>query len=241
VQPDLAPQLQAGLAQMGVSASPAQMENWVAFLGLLYRWNRVHSLTAVPEHEQAVNRHLLDALRVWPHLLQVIQRHPGPGAAEILDVGSGTGVPAIPLAIALPQTHWTLVERVARKAAFLRQAIGRLGLADRVRVAQSDVRDLTRAVGYEIILSRAFAALPRFVEWTQHLAHEQTQWAYLAGRLERIPGLQAEHRLALSQPIALAGLSTEAGQRLVQAVALGSQSDRHLVWVSNRPVASRPN
>lgn len=232
MRPDSAQRLQDGLARLGQGADPEQMRLWIDFLDLLYRWNRVHSLTAVADEGLAVERHLIDALQVWSSLQQALRTRQSDQPAQILDVGSGTGVPGIPLAIALPETRWTLVERVARKAAFLRQAVARLGLAGRVEVQQADVRDLTHPVGYEIILSRAFAALPRFVEWTQHLAHDQTRWAYLAGRLERIPGLEQEYQRVLQAPVELPGLRDGLRRRVVQALALGPQNDRHLVWVS---------
>lgn len=258
MQPDASLRLSQGLAGAGLTATADQISKWLTFLELLYRWNRVHSLTSVPLERAAVGsaavggaaveRHLMDALLVWPHLAQALEMPREGAARQILDVGSGTGVPGIPLAIALPGTQWLLVERVARKAAFLRQAVARLGLSDRVAVAQTDVRDLTAPAGYEIILSRAFAALPRFIEWTQHLAHAQTRWGYLAGRLEHIPELESSPQGGLHGPepgqegvleVRMAegvlGRAGDGRRRVIQALALTPQGDRHLVWVSMLP------
>jgi 16S rRNA (guanine527-N7)-methyltransferase len=238
VQPDSSARLLEGIARIGQTASPEQSANWLAFLEYLYRWNRVHSLTAVPGIEQAVDRHLLDALAAWPGLASRVGGRRGPGLPLILDVGAGTGVPGIPLAIAMPQTRWVLVERVARKAAFLRQAVARLSLGDRVTVSQVDVRDLSGISSCAIILSRAFAALPRFVEWTAHLADETTQWAYLAGRLERVQGIGTdESEGTLAGPVATEFVVVVGGVERslwVRAERLDCLGERHLVWVSQQ-------
>jgi 16S rRNA (guanine527-N7)-methyltransferase len=230
VRLDLADRLHRGLEWAGPAAalSEQKIEACLNFLEHLYRWNRVHSLTAVPSLEAAVDRHLVDALRAWPRLNEALSG--AQGRPRILDIGAGTGVPGIPLAIVLEDTEWILVERVARKAAFLRQAIARLGLADRVRVAQSDVRNLHVDSGCEIILSRAFAALPRFVDWTFHLSNARTQWGYLAGRLENIEGLASAVDVESGRAVEIALLPNRP-VFWVQVQALGASNERHLVWV----------
>lgn len=232
VQPELEDRLIQGLAQISLALTTEQRARCLDFLEHLYRWNRVHSLTAVPSLDMAVDRHLLDALQVAPGLAGALAGQEG--QPLVLDVGAGTGVPGIPLAIALPQTRWTLVERVARKAAFLRQAISRLGLAGRVSVAQADVRDLQMDSGCEIILSRAFAALPRFVDWTFHLSNSSTQWVYLAGRMERVEGLDAMGRVDLEQESEVSLLPNR--PRLSVRVEVLGQAvvERHVVWIRQK-------
>lgn len=232
MRPDLADRLIRGLggSGSGTALSVQQIEACLEFLEHLYRWNRVHSLTAVPSLEAAVDRHLVDALRAWPCVDEALKGMAGRPC--ILDVGAGTGVPGIPLAIALENTQWVLVERVARKAAFLRQAIARLGLADRVRVAQTDVRDLQMDSGCEIILSRAFAALPRFVDWTFHLSNAHTQWGYLAGRMERVEGLDSAIQVDSGRAVEVKLLPNRS-PFWVRAQTLGASMERHLVWVGH--------
>ncbi|MGA1064123.1 MAG: RsmG family class I SAM-dependent methyltransferase, partial [Burkholderiaceae bacterium] len=140
--------------------SEPQADQLAAFLEGMSRWNAVHNITAVGA-EASVPRHILDALVAWPSLLEHLGDQPNP---VILDVGSGNGVPGLPWAVVAPSLQVHLVERVARKAAFLRRAARDLGLSGRVRVFQESVESGSRLVaaappqGYAIIASRAFAA-----------------------------------------------------------------------------------
>ena len=104
--------LDQGLQQAGVALSEQQRERLLAYLELLQKWNKVHNLTAVRDPAEMVTLHLLDSLSVLPHIAE----------GRLLDVGSGAGLPGIPLAICLPQLQVTVMDASHKKASFMRQA-----------------------------------------------------------------------------------------------------------------------
>ena len=214
--------LQRGWSGLSIGSVPrpdlsgAQAEALAKFARLLFQWNQVHSLTAVETLEAYVDRHLLDGLSAWPGLK----------AQRLCDVGSGTGVPGLPLALVMPGLEVTLVERVARKAAFLRHAIAQLGLAGRVTVCQQDVRDLRGLQPYEMMVSRAFAALESFIDWTFHLSMPGTQWLYMAGKLSEIKHLNQNsyHHPQQMDALVLDRIEPVTGTPMASA-------ERNLVWI----------
>jgi len=151
--------LAEGLADMGIALDAAAQARLLAYLRLIEKWNKVHNLTAVREPEQMVVLHLLDSLAVLPHVA---------GAKTLLDVGTGAGLPGIPLAIARPDLAVTLLDASHKKAAFLRQAKAELALAN-VAVACERVEKWHPATLFDIVVSRAFAELAEFVEQAKHL------------------------------------------------------------------------
>lgn len=221
----LRPALTAAWAGRSPTLSAQQTDQLVIYLEVLLHWNRVHSLTAITDPEAAVHRHLVDALLVWPSLLRQIETTGGP--VDLADVGSGTGVPGLPLAIVLPDLRVSLVERVARKAAFLRHVVARLGLTQRVTVVQQDVRDIHPADGYAIIVSRAFAACEDFLDLTLSLSNSKTKWLYMAGKLSEIKGLSQNYSV-YRHPVSPDRYTLLA----VEAVSGPRQpGERHLIWM----------
>lgn len=204
----------------GPSLSVEQSAQLIEFAELLQHWNRVHSLTAVEGLADYVQRHLIDALRAWPGLAR---RLAGQVEPRCCDVGSGTGVPGLPLALVMPGLQMDLVERVARKAAFLRHASARLRLGSRVQVHQQDVTQLSLSRPYEMIVSRAFAPLENFLEWTFHLSDVGTQWLYMAGKLSEIKNLEGG---SYRHP----KLADRVGDLSIEAVG-GTGPERHLIWI----------
>lgn len=144
--------LRLGAADLGIPLDESVLPRLLDYLALLAKWNRVYNLTAIRDEERMVTHHLLDSLAVLPHL--------PPGA--LLDVGSGGGVPGIPLAIADPGRSVTVLDANHKKGAFLKQAVMELGLGN-VRVAIERVEDHRPAQPYEVVISRAFADLADFV------------------------------------------------------------------------------
>lgn len=164
-----AAQLAQGLAALGLTLDAPAEAHLLAFAALLAKWNRTYNLTALRSPEQAVSHHLLDSLAILPAV----------GNGPLLDVGSGGGLPGIPLAIARPDLPVTLLDSNSKKTAFLTQAAIELGLAQ-VRVHTGRVEDLT-GVRFPVITSRAFAELADFVGLTRHLIAPGGCWLAMKG------------------------------------------------------------
>ncbi len=143
----LEPLLRAGLAELELSASDEQVAGLLNFLGLVKKWNKVFNLTALKTDEQMLRGHLLDSLSVLPYVRQ---------ARQVLDVGSGAGLPGIPLAIMLPGVKFDLLDSNGKKTRFMQQAIIELGL-NNTRVQHCRIEDFPHANQFDIIISRAFA------------------------------------------------------------------------------------
>jgi 16S rRNA (guanine527-N7)-methyltransferase len=150
--------LRGGLTELGLAASPEQIERLLAFLGLLGKWNRVYNLTAIDRPAEMVRLHLLDSLAVSPYL----------GGSRVLDVGTGAGLPGIPLAILDPQREFVLLDSNAKKTRFVTQAAIQLGLS-KVRVVHARVEQFQDTPGFDRVICRAFAALPDIVAQTRRL------------------------------------------------------------------------
>jgi len=179
--------LAEGLAAMGVALDAPAQAKLVAYLRLIEKWNKVHNLTAVREPGQMVVLHLLDSLSVLPHVA---------GARTLLDVGTGAGLPGIPLAIARPDLAVTLLDSSHKKAAFLRQAKAELALPN-VEVACERVEKWHPAAPFDIVVSRAFSELADFVLQARHLVTPGGTMLAMKGvhPFEEIAKLPATHRV----------------------------------------------
>lgn len=205
----LAQQLAQGVKELKIALLPAAQEKLLQYLALLQKWNRVYNLTAVREPQRMVSEHLLDCLAVAPYI----------GENKVLDVGSGAGLPGIPLAIALPRAHVTVLDSNHKKAAFLQQAVTELKLAN-VAVACERVESWKPASAFEVVISRAFSDLGEFatlagrrVAAGGHLAamkgvHPYDEIAQLPPGWQvrqvlplAVPGLRAQRHLVLMQPV----------------------------------------
>ena len=194
----------AGAAGLGVALDAAQLHKLAAYAGLLGRWNATHNLTAIRSKEEMLTHHLLDSLSLVPHLERVTQR----ASARVLDVGSGGGLPGIVLAIAVPQSRFTLVDAVRKKCAFLTQA--RLDLhLDNVEVVHGRVEAL-REPPFDVVVSRALATLAQFVDWTRSLLKPGGCWLAMKGRrpADELAGLPPDV-LATVVPLTVPGLGEQ--------------------------------
>ena len=158
--PDTA--LDRGLGEMGLALPAGARERLLDYVALLVKWNRTYNLTAVREPLAMVGHHLLDSLAVLPHLPLAAER------ARLADAGSGAGLPGIPLAIARPRWRIALAESNQKKAAFLRQATIELAL-DNVEVHEGRVEAWRPQPLFDLVISRAFAALAEFIAACRHL------------------------------------------------------------------------
>jgi 16S rRNA (guanine527-N7)-methyltransferase len=155
--------LERGLSRFGLSFSSEVSTRLLDYLSLLEKWNQAINLTAIRERDRMVTHHLLDSLSVIPHLPK--QGH------QLADIGSGAGLPGIPLAIARPDVTVTLVEPNQKKVAFLRQAKGALGLTN-LEVLGKRVEDIP-GTSFDCVISRAFADLPDFVRVSERILMRQ--------------------------------------------------------------------
>ena len=214
----LAQALAGGVAALGLDVDAAAQTKLLAYIALLDKWNRTHNLTAIREPHRVVTHHLLDALATLPHL-------PGAKSLRLIDVGSGGGVPGVPLAIVRPQWRITLLDSNRKKTAFLRQAVAELALPN-VTVVAMRVEDYTPDVRFDVVISRAFADLAQFAAAARHLVRPD-------GRLLAMKGLYPREELEALPP----------AFRVVAVPALnvpGLEADRHLVIMeamSESPVA----
>ncbi len=199
---DLRAPLASGAEALGVPLQTRQLDQLLSFAALLQRWNAVHNLTAIRRADELLTHHLLDSLAVVPPVKAL-----GPPGA-LLDVGSGGGLPGIPLAIALPTTPITLLDAVQKKCAFLTQAVLELGLGN-VTVVHQRVED--HRGQYPVITSRAFASLADFVRLSRHLLAPSGCWLAMKARPDaaETSALPADVRIARRQPLAVPGLDEE--------------------------------
>ncbi|CAG0976290.1 Ribosomal RNA small subunit methyltransferase G [Burkholderiales bacterium] len=172
--------LDAGLARLGVALPAGGRAKLAAHLALLAKWNRTYNLTAIREPERMVTHHALDSLAVLPHL-------PARGGISVLDVGSGGGLPGIPIAIARPDARVALVDSNHKKATFLAQAAIELSLPN-VEAVASRVEDYAPARKFDVVISRAFSDLATFARLGRtHLA--------AGGRLYAMKGVHPDEEL----------------------------------------------
>ncbi len=172
---DLASELRAGSEELGISLQQSQYDQLLEYLLLLAKWNQVYNLTAITEPRKMLSHHLLDSLSLMPSLLQ---------ANKVLDVGSGAGLPGIPLAIAMPATIWIMLDSNARKTRFIRQAIAHCGLRN-AQVVQSRVQDYHAPDSLDFIVSRAYAPLADFCDSVAHLLTPKTRLLTMKTGLKR--------------------------------------------------------
>ena len=187
-------QLKAGIAALGLTLPADAETRLLAYLALLDKWNRVYNLTAVRDVGRMVSHHLLDSLAAVPFF----------AGEAVLDVGSGGGLPGIPLAIARPGLRVTLIDSIAKKTAFLMQVKAELGL-DNLNVVTGRVEDYRPETGFDVITSRAFSDLREFVTLTRHLLKPGGRWLAMKGvypheEIAALPGgviVSADHALVV--------------------------------------------
>jgi 16S rRNA (guanine527-N7)-methyltransferase len=197
-------QLAAGIAALGLTLPDGAEAKLLAYLALLDKWNRVYNLTAVRDAERMVSHHLLDSLAAVPYFQ----------GGAVLDVGSGGGLPGIPLAIARPELQVTLIDSIAKKTAFLLQAKAELGLAN-LQVVTGRVEDFRPESGFDVVTSRAFSDLKEFVTLTRHLLKPTGRWLAMKGLYpnEEIAQLPAGVKVSADHALVVPGL--EASRHLI--------------------------
>jgi 16S rRNA (guanine527-N7)-methyltransferase len=183
----------------------ADRQRLLAFVRLLVKWNAAYNLTAVRDPQEMIARHLLDSLVLLPYVQ-------GP---RVLDIGTGPGLPGIPLAIARPDCAFTLLDANAKKTRFVTQAVGELGLKN-VAVVQTRVENYRPVEKFDTLVARAFSSIADMLENAQHLCAPGGRFLAMKGvypeaelaavppafavsevAVLKVPGLDAERHLAI--------------------------------------------
>ena len=161
---NLGGELRAGAEALGLSLYQSQYDQLLEYLHLLHKWSQVYNLTAIRERPKMLSYHLLDSLSLVPRMMD---------CRKAIDVGSGAGLPGIPLAIALPDSAWLMLDSNSRKTRFIRQAIAHCGLKN-AQVVQTRVQDYHAPDSPDFIVSRAYASLADFCDSVEHLMAPDT-------------------------------------------------------------------
>ena len=209
--------LAIGIQGLGLDLSRENVVNLELFLHEMSRWNQVHNLTAIEGEQASIRLHLIDSIAVLPVMREFLKA-PTP---EIADLGSGGGLPAIPIAILQPEWHFTLIEAVRKKTAFLQHVRGKLKLKNiEVLSERVEVVAVQQPAQFDAVISRAFTSLARFLELSLPLlkrnglvfamkgrkADEEMQdvcmdaWRLVADAPLHIPHLAVERRLLVLTP-----------------------------------------
>ena len=201
-QDEMRQQLSSGVDSLAIELLPEQLDLMIAFLVILQKWNKTHNLTAIHQPTKMVTHHLLDSLVIIPHL----------HGEFVLDVGTGGGVPGIPLAIACPQMQFSLIDSNSKKTSFIQHIIQSLGLTN-VAVHHQRIERFSQTQRFDVIIARAVSTLSNILSWTRHLLKEDGEWQLMKGAYPEaelngielpyrtvaleVPGLAAERHLVV--------------------------------------------
>ncbi|WP_431224422.1 16S rRNA (guanine(527)-N(7))-methyltransferase RsmG [Serratia sp. L9] len=200
-----AKKLDSLLSVAGITLSDQQKQQLLGYVGMLDKWNKAYNLTSVRDPQQMLVRHIMDSIVVNPHLT----------GSRFIDVGTGPGLPGIPLAIVRPDAHFTLLDSLGKRVRFLRQVQHELGLKN-VDPVQSRVEAFPAEPPFDGVISRAFASLQDMLAWCHHLPKPSV------GRFYALKGICPDDELAQLPE----GISLDSVIRL-QVPEL--EGERHLV------------
>jgi 16S rRNA (guanine527-N7)-methyltransferase len=172
-------QLDTLLAKAGISLTDQQKQQLLGYVGLLDKWNKAYNLTSVRDPKEMLVRHILDSIVVNPFLK----------GDRFIDVGTGPGLPGIPLAIVRPESHFTLLDSLGKRVRFLRQVQHELKLTN-IEPVQSRVEEFPAEPPFDGVISRAFASLQDMISWCHHLPKTET------GRFYALKGVRPDDELA---------------------------------------------
>jgi 16S rRNA (guanine527-N7)-methyltransferase len=209
-------ELSLGIESLSLNVAEPQQRQLLSYMALIQKWNKVYNLTALRQAQEILTHHLLDSLSAVSPLLGHIAKTKGDANAgiELLDVGSGGGLPGVVIAICCPNIRVTCVDTVSKKAAFVQQVAASLRLSN-LRGVHARVESLTGP--YDVICSRAFASLPDFVSWSAAALSDGGVWMAMKGKLP-----EAE----------MAGLPSFAQVFHVEQLQVpGLEADRCMVWM----------
>jgi 16S rRNA (guanine527-N7)-methyltransferase len=206
---DLQAQIAAGCRSLPLALSATALAQLADYVGLLAKWSKVYNLTAVRQPQQMVTRHVLDSLAVVPFLID----------GSLLDVGTGAGLPGLPIAIARPDLAVTLLDANAKKLRFVRQAVAELGFAN-VEVVQARMQEYQPGRAFDMVISRAVSSLEELYRQSRHLLAPRGRMLFMKGALP-------EEEMAAFAP----GRETLHIERLDIP---GLDAERHLLWLDKQ-------
>lgn len=188
----LTTQLESYLSQASIEINQQQKQQLIDFVGLLIKWNKAYNLTSVREPEQMLIRHIMDSLVVSKHLV----------GERFIDVGTGPGLPGIPLAIVNPDKNFVLLDSLGKRIRFQKQVQLELGLTNIVPT-ESRVENYQSEFGFDGVLSRAFASIKDMLHWCQHLPNKDGIFYALKGQLADSELAQIPQQYKIKETITL--------------------------------------
>ena len=191
----------AGLQALGMTLPVAAVDKLLAYVDLLEKWNKTYNLTAIRDGDEMVTQHLLDSLAIAPHLA---------GVRKLADIGSGAGLPGIPLAIADAELEVTLIDSVQKKSAFQQQAKIALNL-DNVSIYSGRIEDYQSHSAFDAVTARAFSELSKLTAVGSPLLQNAGRIYAMKGVLpqEEIDALPSNWRVSQALPLQVPGLNAE--------------------------------
>ncbi|WP_407331800.1 16S rRNA (guanine(527)-N(7))-methyltransferase RsmG [Enterovibrio sp. 27052020O] len=189
------------IEQAGMDIPAHQQDQLIGYVEMLHKWNKAYNLTSVRDPQEMIIKHIMDSIVVSQHL----------EGSNFIDVGTGPGLPGIPLAIINPDKSFTLLDSLGKRIRFIRQVIHELKI-DNVTPIQSRVEDFQPELGFDGVLSRAFASMSDMVNWCHHLPSEHGYFLALKGQVDQveIDELPADCSVTGIKPLSVPGLE---GQR----------------------------
>ena len=204
--------LTSGLEALSLELSDTQQQQLVDYVVMIDKWNKAYNLTSVRDPKQMMVKHILDSLAIVPHLS-------ASAGENIIDVGTGPGLPGMPLAIAFPNKSFTLLDSLGKRVRFMTQCVHTLKLTN-VTPVQSRVEEHNSEKPYDIVLSRAFASLKDMLHWCEHLVDSDGQFLALKGQFpqEEIDEVSDHFQVSRTENLTVPNLVGE----------------RHLVWLKKK-------
>ncbi len=202
-------QLVAGAKVLGVELDQQTTDKLMAYIALLAKWNKVYNLTAIDDPQRMVSHHLLDCLAIVPYV----------NGNRVLDIGSGAGLPGIPLAITYPDKKFVLLDSNGKKTRFLAQVVAELELKN-VEVVNARVEKYSSAALFDTITARAFSSMGQTLDQSAHLCAPGGLYLFMKGRepAQEIADIGAKFRVVETRLLAVPGVE---GQRRLVIVAPG--------------------